>query len=287
MSFRTGKRRAWAWLLKVACAVLTCTLGIRNAHAGAWDQPPGHGELIVNTSLFNAWDQYGAKGARSPFGYAGRFKQIQVGDYIEVGLPKRFTLVANVPISYLSFRNDYNNSTGGRLGDLELGLRRRLNRKNSSWALSGQFTATAPLYAAMDNPAPGNHQTDLEGRLLVGRGSAWGERRLFWDGEAAYRARTGAPADQLRGDLTGGASVTPRVMVLGQFFSIKGLRNGTPVAQITNPNAQSDFDLYKVQGSLLIGIAHRARLQAGWGHTLAGRNTGRGGTYIIGLWQSF
>jgi len=287
MSFRTSECRAGTWLLRAVCLVLIGLSSERAARAGAWENPPAHGQLIMTTSMFNAWDEYGANGTRSPFGYNGRFKQIQVGDYIEIGLPKQFTLVANIPISYLRYTDQYNNLQNGKPGDVEIGLRRRLSPKASKWAFSGQFTVTAPLYGPMDSPAPGNHQEDLEGRLLLGRGSAWGERRLFWDGEAAYRGRTGAPADQLRGDLTGGLGLTRRITILGQFFSIKGLRNGEPVAQITNPNAQSDFDLYKAQGSLLIGIVHKARIQAGWGHTLMGRNTGRGGTYIVGLWQSF
>jgi hypothetical protein len=166
-------------------------------------------------------------------------------------------------------------------------MRRRLNGLNSPWALSGQFTVTAPLYSATLDPAPGNHQEDLEGRALVGRGATWGERHWYWDAEAAYRYRTGAPADQVRGDFTAGVDVLPRCLLLGQFFSIKGLRNGEALAANANPNAQSDFDLYKAQGSLVLRVGRKTRVQLGWEHTLAGRNTGRGGTYVLGLWQSF
>jgi hypothetical protein len=153
--------------------------------------------------------------------------------------------------------------------------------------VSGQFTVAVPGYGATLDPAPGNHQEDVEGRLLVGRGAESQERHWFWDAEAAYRYRTGAPADQVRGDFTAGLDLLSRVMLLGQFYSIKGLRNGAPLTAKSNPNAQSDFDLYKAQGSFVVGIARKTRVQMGWGHTLAGRNTGRGGVYVIGLWQSF
>ncbi len=280
-------RSGWEWATRAVGVVAAwAALGI-TAQGGAWNDPPGHGQLIMTATLFRAWDQYGSNGTRTPFGYAGRFRQIQFEDYLEIGLPKKLTLVLNLPISNLRYHDEFNLQQSGGLGDLELGVRRRLNGTGSPWALSGQFTVTAPLYSATKEPAPGNHQEDVEGRLLVGRGSAWGERRWFWDGEAAYRYRAGAPADELRGDFTAGVDVSRRFLLMGQFFSIKGLRNGEPVTANSNPNAQSDFDLYKAQGSVVARVKGRSRFQLGWGHTLAGRNTGRGGTYVVGFWESF
>jgi protein XagA len=273
--------RRWAWT--IAGCVLLCV----RAQAGAWGDDPAHGQLIMTTSLFRAWGQYGAKGQRSPFANAGRFQQFQFGDYLELGMSKRWTLVLNAPFSNLQYSDSFNQQESGGLGDLEIGVRRRFNRLRSPWAVSGQFTATVPGYKATVDPALGNHQEDVEGRLLVGRGTNWGERHWFWDGEAAYRYRTGAPADQVRGDFTAGVDVTKRLLLLGQFYSIKGLRNGAPLTAKSNPNAQSDFDLYKAQGSLVVRVWHKTGVQLGWGHTLAGRNTGRGGVYVLGLWQSF
>jgi hypothetical protein len=284
MVFPIRRRCVCGWLIRLTAAVSVLSVP---ALGGAWNDAPAHGELIMTASMLKSWDEYGANGARSPFGYGGRFQQVQFGNYLELGLPKKLTLVLNLPISSLEYSDQYNRQQCGTLGDLEIGLRRRLNRIASPWAISGQLTVSAPAYSANEHPAPGNHQEDLEGRLLVGRGSELGERHWFWDAEAAYRYRTGAPADQLRGDFTAGVDVFRRLMVMGQFFSIKGLRNGQPVADIQNPNAQSDFDLYKAQGSLVIGITHKTRLQTGWGKTLAGRNVGRGETYVLGFWQSF
>ena len=280
-SVRRSDLWRWAWL-GCCCAGLAAT-----AHAGAWNDRPAHGQLIMTTSLFRSWDQYGTNGRRSPFANAGRFQQIQFGDYLELGLSPRWTLALNLPISNLQYSDTFSKQESGAFGDLEIGIRRRLNGVGSPWAMSGQFTVTVPGYKATLDPAPGNDQEDIEGRLLVGRGANFGERHWFWDGEVAYRYRTGAPADQVRGDFTAGVDVLSRVTLLGQFYSIKGLRNGEPVTPNSNPNAQSDFDLYKAQGSLLVGVRRATRVQMGWGHTLAGRNTGRGGVYILGFWQSF
>jgi hypothetical protein len=144
-----------------------------------------------------------------------------------------------------------------------------------------------PGYAANENPAPGNHQEDLEGRLMVGRGSNVGKRHMFWDAEGAYRFRSGAPADQVRSDVTVGIELTRKLMVMGQFFGIKGMRNGQPITANSNPNAQSDFDLYKYQPSLVLSVRRGTRVQAGWSNAFSGRNTGNGTTVILAVWKSF
>jgi hypothetical protein len=241
----------------------------------------------MTASMFQAWDQYGSNGKPSPFANAGRFQQIDFGDYIELGVSPRWTLVLNLPVVSVQYDDRFNSAASGGFGDFEIAARRRLNRLSSRWALSGQFTVKVPLYKGSLEPAPGNHQDDFEGRLLLGRGSDWGERHWFWDAEAAYRYRAVAPADQLRGDFTAGVDVARRCMLLGQFYSIKGLRNGQPLTANANPNAQSDFDLYKAQASLVLRVRRNTRIQLGWGHTLAGRNTGKGGGFILGMWQSF
>jgi hypothetical protein len=143
-----------------------------------------------------------------------------------------------------------------------------------------------PAYSANRNPAPGNHQEDVEARILIGRGTTWSHRNFFWDTEAAYRYRSGAPADQFRGDATAGINLTQRVMVMGQIFSIKSLRNGSPFDS-TNPNAQSDFDLYKSQASVVVSLRPSLRLHVGWSDAFSGRNTGKGHSAIFGIWKSF
>ncbi len=65
------------------------------------------------------------------------------------------------------------------------------------------------------------------------------------------------------------------------------LQNGSPLSPGTNPNAQSDFDLYKTQTSMVIRLNSRTRFQLGWADTVAGRNTGRGSTLLISLWRNF
>jgi hypothetical protein len=114
-----------------------------------------------------------------------------------------------------------------------------------------------------------------------------GRKPVFLDTGVGYRYRAGAPADQVRADVTAGIDVFRRATLMAQFFGIKGMRNGSPVRPNSNPNAQSDFDLYKGQGSVVFHVTDATALQLGWGNTIAGRNTGKGSTIVLALWRSF
>ena len=254
--------------------------------AGAWNQDVGHGQLIFTSSFFQTSSQFDANGATQHFGGDGKFRQFNLNPYFEYGLTQRNTLVMNANAPFLKFSNDFGSETSAGIGDMEVALKRRFNNVESAWALSGQITVSFPAYGADRNPAPGNHQEDVETRFLLGRGLMIAHHKMFWDAETAYRYRSGAPTDQIRADITGGFDITPRFMAMAQFFAIKGLRNGD-LFSTTNPNAQSDFDLYKSQLSLVAKVSHTLRLQAGWCDAFSGRNTGRGHTAILAVWKTF
>jgi hypothetical protein len=256
-------------------------------HAGPWTQDANHGQLITSLSWFQTSRTFDSSGSVERFGYGGRFRQWVLNPYMEYGLTSRYTLVLNAQVPFLNYVNTFNSKSSAGPGDIEIGARRRLNGPESRWILSSQLTAMFPAYSATRDPAPGNHEEDLETRFLIGRNATLLHRHLFWDAQLAYRARFGAPADQFRSDLTAGMDISKRLMAMGQFFNIWSMRNGQPSRKINNPNAQSDYDLQKYQLSILITAANKTRIQVGWNNTLAGRNTGRGQTAIIALWMSF
>jgi len=274
-------------MAKVAALLACCCLVPCDSVAGAWTQEPGHGQVILSGSLFRTATSFDASGKPQLFSDGGRFRQFYLNPYLEYGLTRRLTLVANLPAPFLCFANRYGAQSSAGLGDVEVALKRRFNAIESAWAVSGQFTVMFPAYSPSRNPAPGNHQEDLEARFLLGRGATLAGRHFFWDTEVAYRYRTGAPADQVRADATTGLDLTRRLTLMGQFFSIKGLHNGQPLAANSNPNAQSDFDLYKYQVSLVVKAGRTVRIQGGWSNAFAGRNTGRGQSAILALWKTF
>ena len=255
--------------------------------ADAWTQEQGHGQIIFNTSFFETSREYDADGNVARFSYQGSFRQLQLNPYIEYGLTSRTTLVVNAFVPFLKFENQYGRQTSAGLGDVETAIRRRLNSTESRMPVSVQFTVLFPGYPADRQPPPGNHQVDLESKLMIGRGVHVGRHTAFWSMGGAYRFRRGAPADQIRSDTTFGLDLSRRFTVMTQLFGITGLRNGSPLTVGGNPNAQSDFDLYKGQFSLVTRLGPHTRFQVGWNDTIAGRNTGRGQTILVALWQDF
>jgi hypothetical protein len=277
-------RRASGHALALLSAAIL--LSAKTAQASAWDQDPGHGQIILTTSFLETSRSFDAHGDSHLFPDAGGFRQFAVNAYVDFGIRRRLDLVANVPFPFLRYTNTYGSQKSAGAGDIELGLKYRLNSVESPWAVSAQITTKFPGYSESRNPAPGNHQEDIEARFLIGRGAKWAGKHVYWDAEAAYRYRTGAPADQFRGDFTAGMDLTARWMVMEQFFTITSMQNGAPFVS-TNPNAQSDFDLYKEQSSVVLRVAPKLRVQAGWTYAFAGRNTGRDHTVTLGIWKDF
>ncbi len=229
--------------LGLICVILHL-LG-REAFAAAWTNGKGHGQIILTTSWFRTTQGYDRNGNLHRFGYGGSFRKFNINPYIEYGVTNRTTLVLNTTAPFLRYQDQFNAFSSSGLGDMEVGVRQRLTSSSSRTVVAVQGTTSFPTYSENRNPTPGNRQVDVEPRLLVGRGYQYESRSLFWNAETAFRLRTGAPADQVRLDGTIGANVNRRLMLMGQSFGIKGLRNGTRLYVGTNPNAQSDFDLYK------------------------------------------
>lgn len=268
-----------------SCALLIafCLLTVVRGNAGAWNQQRGHGELILTASWYRSEKQFDADGISWAM---PDYRQFITEASLEVGVSRRDSILLHVPGEFLVNQNGHQEGTS--LGDVEVSWKHSLLPLKSRWALSGQVLLKEPPYSETQSPAPGNHQADVEGRVLLGRGHELGRQHFFWDLEAAYRYRDGAPADQFRGDGTVGLEMHHgRYMLLGQVFNIVSMQNGQALATISNPNAQSDFDLYKVQPSFVVRVFERTHLQAAWNDAYAGRNTGQGQTWSFSIWQRF
>ncbi len=276
---------------RLACCIIFVALLVcpRWIHAGAWTQPAGQGQLIVNLTSTGISHEFNSSGNIQRFGDDGRFRKLEFNPYFEYGLNASTTLLVNAFLPALQYANKYGSNRSFGLGDVETGVRRRLNSPDSLSAISAQFSILLPTYSADRNPAPGNRQMDLEAGLLAGRGFVLCHRHSFVSVGTAFRYRNGPPADQLRTDATWGFDVNRRLTVMAQYFGITGMRNGAPsgALSITNPNLRSDFDLYKGQLSLVASVTRNTRIQCGWMNAFAGRNTGHGQTVLIALWRTF
>lgn len=268
-------------------AAICLALAPVTAEAAAWTSPKGHGQVILTTSYFTTSRSFNGSGKLIPFDYNGQFRKIEFNPYIEYGVTNRTSLLFNAFIPLLRFKNNFGSFESAGTGDFEVGFRHRLTPLSSRNVVSVQTLFLFPTYSANRNPIPGNHQYDIEPRLLVGRSYSLEKRSVFWDVEAGWRYRTGAPADQVRMDGSLGVDLFPRVALLGQVFAIKGLQNGSPISATTNPNVQSDFDLYKAQASAIFRVSRSVRFQVAYFRAVAGRGTGAGQGVLFSMWKNF
>jgi protein XagA len=123
--------------------------------------------------------------------------------------------------------------------------------------------------------APGVGEHDWEARASVGRSlkqgvSRWGMAGSFVELQAARRFRDGLP-DETRIDVTIGARPRQDWLVMGQAFG--GAADGGARWLSLEASAARDFGGWT--------------LQAGWRHTVAGRETPMAHGPVLAIWRRF
>lgn len=257
------------------------------ALGGAWTFEENTGQLILNALYYRADDTFTKGGHRRAFANDGAFTKWELNPYLEYGLRNDLTLVFDTFLRHVEFSDRFGSDRNFGLADPELGLRYRLSAPEAKTVWSVQALMKFPVDTSGGTPPLGNDQVDAELRLLVGRDFSLGSRRAFWNVEVAYRFRDEEPADEVRLDATLGYYLTSDWLILGQFFGIRGLRNGSPISTAGNPTVETDYDLYKGQFSVVYEVAPPVRLQVGYTRDLAGRNTGAGHGALFALWFRF
>jgi protein XagA len=266
--------------------VLGCALPAR-VHAGAWTLEASTGQLILATTYYHADDLFTRGSNRRPFPNDGEFSKVELNPYLEYGLLNDLTLVSDFFLRYLESSDRSGSDTNFGFADPEIGLRYRLSPPDWTTVWSVQGLVKLPVSSSSDRPALSNKQTDLEARLLVGRGFSLGSGSAFWNVELAYRYRNGGPADEIRLDGTFGYYPAPKWLLMAQFFGIQGLRNAASTSAGSNPTIQPDYDLYKGQVSVVYQLTPAVRAQIGYARDLYGRNTGAGNAVVAALWFKF
>ena len=218
------------------------------------------------------------------------YKEISATGYLEYGVTKRLTMVANLPFKIVTSTRTEDNSDGlmrnvevvtGGLSDLTLSGRFLLF--GASTPLSIQAGVKLPMgYKATppDGGAPlGSGKVDVEGWVLAGA-SIW-PIRAYATGQIGYRIRGGTGiADEYLFQVEGG--FTP-----GNWLAkatLEGVYSeGSSDDQESSTVVITNQDVLKVIPTIAYRFHYRFAVGAELIHILAGRNTIAGTTYSVGI----
>lgn len=158
MSGRGGRRRSAATALLAALAAIPAGRGAQ----AAWTGEPGHGQLIVSSTLTLAYDRFDEGGRRQPASFA---QKMEIAPWLEYGVAPGYLAVLQPTWSRLDTATRYDQG----LAKLFLGLRCRLWSEDSE-VLSLQPGLTLALGPEGRSARLGTAPDKAELRLLWGDG---------------------------------------------------------------------------------------------------------------------
>lgn len=257
----------------LATAVLISSCLAAHAHASAWPQPEGRGQVIVTGIL-----------SRSDQGFDANGDTVDISDYdknevyalVEYGISDDLTLMAIPSFSEVDVENG--SRTSG-LGYTELGARYRLASSGQA-VFSFQGSIRIPGRKRRDGIAQADAVgTEVDLRGLAGTSFKVGGKEAFTDAQAGYRIRNGGPPNEFHIDLTFGVRPARKLLVLIQSFNV-----------ISDGSGHAPFSKYRysnLSGSLVYDVTPKWSIQAGVIGTLAGSNALRERGVVVGLWRRF
>ncbi|MGL5138770.1 MAG: hypothetical protein ACRC7G_13485 [Beijerinckiaceae bacterium] len=243
------------------------------ADPGAWPQAAGKGQAISTLTFSRSFSPKNAFGQRS------RFTKAELGVFIEYGLTDTLTIGALPRFEFRENRFGMQADTNRGLSDSDIFLRSVLWRDNAS-VLSLQGTVIVPGgYDRRARLPLGDGAFGYEARLLAGHNFKVGEMPAFVELQVGYRFRAGSPADIVKVDATLGLRPADKWLILLQSLSDFSVRNqGT---------GGTDFDVSKLQISVVREIAPNVSIQLGAYKEIYGRNLNRGAAVLTALWIRF
>ena len=255
------------------------------AHAGAWTQPEGSGEAILNTLYFSSDGFWNANGDHSA---QPEFTKFELNPYLEYGITQELTLGANLFLHTLTQENpatSRDNHNAG-LGNSELFARYAFYQSDRSVLSLQPLIALPSAYDASDAPRSGSDSLDAEMSLLGGRNFNWLGQSHYAEARLGYRHRTdGDLHDQLRLDAKLGLRLSESWEIIPAVYSIWSI-NADQRGTFTE-DGQQDYDLLKLEAMARYNLNARTYLQGGGFSHIYGRNVGDGIGLMLSLGTRF
>lgn len=264
MDFKSVYRRI---LAAFAIAVLTTS----HAQASPWARFDG--ELLVITTA-----KYFKAGLLDEV-EAGAFESLDNDTHIEFGLTEDITIGGKVIYGTSWLTNSAGSFTDSGFSEVE-GFAQYQFLRDIRQAASVKLSAGKPaVFQSGARPTLQGGGADVELAGLYGRNILFEPVKIFAAGEIGYRKRIGDGADVIRAQGTFGMEPGKHWVLLFETFSVTSLRNERA--------GGADYDIVKIQPSLVYRFNRRWAIQAGMTEDVSSRNVAPGRTYFIGLWSAF
>lgn len=206
------------------------------------------------------------------------FEKFEVSAFAEYGLTDEVTLFTRVARQEVSLETPKIADSAYGYAASQLGVRQRLWK--GGWAVVSAQTSVL-LPGSGENVSDlqfGGGSTDMESRLLIGRGFEWAGWNGFAEAQLGYRKRGGGYADEARLDLTLGLKPSKRFEIMAQAYLIDSLAGARP---------GRDYESLRLHMSALWWIAPDRGLQAGYYRTVHGKNIIQENALIVSHWLRF
>ena len=255
--------------------LLSCVLGSA-AFASPWTRADNELLIISRADYFKA--DLGPVNTSDGM-VDSQFERFDSNTYVEFGLTDNIMLGAKAVYGTTWLRRGADIETATGFSEIEGFGQYQVFRSNID-AGSARVAFSRPSnFSSGARPALQSDGVDIDASILYGRNLADDGLKIFTTIEAGFRKRTGAAADQVRLQSTVGIEPSEKWLLLVETFATISLRN--------EQNNGADFDVVKVQPSVLWSYSKRWGIQIGATEEITGRNIALGRTFFIGLWSRF
>ncbi|MEO1242754.1 MAG: hypothetical protein AAFX54_12670 [Pseudomonadota bacterium] len=257
-------------------AVLLSFILSGGAIASPWTRADNEFLVISRADYFKA----DLQPVNTPDGFVdSQFQRIESNTYAEFGVTDDVMIGAKAVYGTTWLTRGADTETATGFSEVE-GFGQYQFLRSGRDAGSIRIAAAVPAnFSSGVRPALQADGVDIDISALYGRNIYDNDFKVFSSIEGGFRKRTGNAADHIRLQSTIGVEPDAQWLFLLETFATVSLRN--------EELDGADFDVVRIQPSILWRFSNRWGLQAGAAEEIAGRNIALGRTFFIGLWSRF
>ena len=255
--------------------------------AGAWTMKKNHIYSRLSFNYYYADKEFKYSHHKRHFKWDGKYKDKNIGLYVEYGLTDRITLLTSLYYKKIEKKDDYIKMTTSGVGDIDFGVKLNIF-KGKKGVFSVQTLVKIPEAYDEDDALPlGNGQYDYELRAMMGL-SLWPHIPGYVNMEFGYRWRTEAPSDELRYLFEFGTNFTKNLYARIKLDGIRGMNNGKKKYDFSgNPTLNYNYDLGKLYITAGYKLKNNYFIEFEVAPEIYGKNTSSGTTYTFAVGVSF